>query len=162
MSDIKEMAEVFTSPPEINVRIFERYVEAILDRSDDPEMEALRKEWAIDVCIDFRLACNVVNDKGEVLFRVPPIKTPIAELFDKNITGLFEHIDKLNKVDPRLAMPMINEEVTSDLYRGVITVEDVDCWKYIISKYGKDQPAVPTGSNPIEEMSFTQGDDDDW
>jgi len=169
MSDeIRVIMAKLAELPQIKLRDFEIYAAALADPSDDPESLRLRTEWARTVCISERLAVHVVDDtSGEIMFRVPPMRTPLAQLENKNITSAMLALEKMQRGNPYAADAFAREVIEPSMFQGMITLEDTKDWQYIIQRYGSNQPQAPDGvertmnTNAIPDEEDL-ADDDGW
>jgi len=155
-------AMVLADTPTIAEAHFRKYVAALFDFTDNEESEKLRTEWMIQVCIDPRLPCDVVDKEGKKLFRVPPMAPPLATLLDKGISDQMTQISAASEINPFMGKAMEADFLTSDLHRMKVTQEDMQGWRTIAAYYGIT-PANDSGptATSVDADGLDEPDEDD-
>ena len=140
--------------PRVSEALFKsKYLPMLISPQD-----GVRSEW-LDICIDPRLSVLVVDDRGDVIHRVPPLIYTTTDLTGKNIAGTAEVISKYNEVNPLLARKYASENMPTDIVLADPPEKDVELWGYILERYGYSNKEEIESS---DDMGGLIDDVDDW
>lgn len=123
-------------------------------------------EW-LNVSVNTYLPVDVINTKGEVLYRVPPLTrelpTKLSRRGQDSVYEMMETVAKKSSVNPNLGNNYLDRQLDLRIARLGVTPEEVVIWNDIFTRYGYKPIAeingVEVSDSSEKEDLFSDGYD---
>jgi hypothetical protein len=131
---------------------------------DNPE--DFNKAWIDHVAKVPHARVNVVDDKGDFLFSVPPLRIDPVVIFNKDLVNRLTGAFNIKETNPIMAGKLLNTVLENDIgfSRGITDDTKLE-WETIFDRYGLTKYYLNSSTNTAGEINqgcTIEPDDNDW